>query len=172
VSAHRLGDAPALLGERCRARFDAQSSASLGIGGGPQKAIPVAGYGGRPMSDAPPTSTETPWPPRVGEALPRAAEAYAEPKKLAWILSEEGHGRELARVLHIGANDTLRIWNAIAQAVIDTPIVRVTNREPFGVACGVETVLTIGERTGKIRTSWHYAHVGDAPRLVTAYPRL
>jgi len=115
---------------------------------------------------------DMPPPPAVGEPLPRATEAYAAPEKLTWILSEDGHGREWERVLRIGADDTQRFWRAIAQAVIDMPIVRVTDREPFGVACGVETFLTIGKRTAKARTSWHYMHTGDAPRLVTAYPRL
>lgn len=116
-------------------------------------------------------SPDTAWPPPVGQPLPRAAEAYAAPEKLAWILSEDGHGREWAHVLHVGENDISRFWNAIAQAVIDMPIIRVTDREPFGVACGVETFLTVGKRTAKARTSWHYMHARDAPRLVTAYPR-
>jgi hypothetical protein len=42
----------------------------------------------------------------------------------------------------------------------------------FGVACGVEMFLTIDKRTTKARVSWHYMHAHDAPRLVTAYPRL
>ncbi len=94
------------------------------------------------------------------------------PAKLDWILSETGHGPEWTRVLHIGSDDTLRFWSAIARAVIEMPIVRVTNREPFGVVCGVEPFVTVGERTAKARTSWHYKHARDAPRLVTAYPRL
>jgi hypothetical protein len=74
-------------------------------------------------------------------------------------------------VLRIGADDTLRFWRAIADAVLDMPIYKVTDREPFGVACGVETILTVGKRTAKARTFWHYMHTRDAPRLVTAYPR-
>jgi len=110
--------------------------------------------------------------PTVGELLPRGAEAYTVPEKLAWILSEEGHGREWARVLHIGPGDAQRFWEEVTQAVLDMPIVRVTDREPFGVAYGVEIFLTVGKRTTKARTSWHYMHAHDAPRLVTAYPRL
>jgi hypothetical protein len=111
--------------------------------------------------------------PAVGELLPRAAEAYTVPEKFAWILSEDGHGHEWARVLHIGADDTQRFWSAIAQAVLDAPtIYKVDDRTPFGLVCGVETTLAIGERTAKARTFWHYKHARDAPRLVTAYPRL
>ncbi len=117
-------------------------------------------------------SPETPWPPRAGELLPRAAEAYTVPEKLAWILSDEGHGREWARVLHIGENDAQRFWAAIARAILDAPIHRATDKAPDGVVCGVATSIAVGERTAKARTSWHYEHSRDVPRLVTAYPRL
>jgi hypothetical protein len=110
--------------------------------------------------------------PIIGEPLPRAAEAYTEPEKLAWILSGNGHGREWARVLRIGEGDTRRFWRAIADAVLDAPIHRVTDKAPFGVVCGVDTTLVIGKRTAKARTSWHYKHAHNAPRLVTAYPTL
>ncbi len=114
----------------------------------------------------------TSWPPKVGELLPRAAKAYATPEKLAWILSEEGHGREWARLLRVGEHDTRRFWATIARAVVDARIRKVIDRQPEGVVCGVETALTIGGRTAKTLTSWHYEHTLDAPRLVTAYPRL
>jgi len=117
-------------------------------------------------------SPDAPWLPRVGEPLPRAAEAYTVPEKLAWILSDDGHGREWARVLHIGPDDTQRFWNAIAQAVLDAPICKVNDRGPHGVGCAVETTVTIGRRSAGVRIAWHYRHAGDAPRLVTAYPRL
>jgi hypothetical protein len=110
--------------------------------------------------------------PIIGEPLPRAAEAYTAPEKLAWILSEDGHGQEWARVLSIGEGDTHRFWSAIANAVLDAPIHRVTDKAPFGVVCGVDTTLAMGKRIARGRTSWHYKHVHDAPRLVTAYPTL
>ena len=114
-------------------------------------------------------SPDTAWPPPVGQPLPRAAEAYAAPEKLAWILSEDGHGREWERVLRIGAEDADRFWEAIAQAVIGARIFKVT--EEFGIVCGVEVSLTIGRRTANARIFWHYERASDAPRLVTAYPR-
>ncbi len=117
-------------------------------------------------------SHETPWPPQAGEPLPRAPDAYAEPAKLAWILSVEGHGREWARVLHLGEHDTQRFWNAILHAVLDVPIYKVNDHGPHGVGCAIETTLTIGARTAKTRIAWHYKNVSDAPRLVTAYPKL
>lgn len=115
-------------------------------------------------------SPETSWPPQVGKPLPLAGEAYAEPEKLAWILSEEGHGREWARVLRIDENDAQRFWEAIKRAVIEARIFKVT--EEFGIVCGVEVSLTIGRRAANARIFWHYERAGDAPRLVTTYPRL
>ena len=117
-------------------------------------------------------SPATPWPPRVGGPLPRAADAYAASEKLAWILSKDGHGREWARVLRIGEHDTQRFWGAILQAVLDAPIYKVNDRGPHGIGCAIQTALTFGARTAKARIAWHYKHAGDAPRLVTAYPRL
>jgi hypothetical protein len=116
-------------------------------------------------------SPEPPWPPLIGEPLPRAAEVYAEPEKLEWLLSDDGHGQEWARVLHIGPDDTQRFWSAIADVVLDVAIYRVTDKAPDGVVCGVETILAVGKRTAKARLSWHYEHAHDDPRLVTAYPR-
>lgn len=101
--------------------------------------------------------------------MPRAADAYAVSEKLEWLLSEEGHGREWERVLHIGPNDTEPFWKAIRRAVIGAQIVRVTERH--GVTCGANITLQIGQRRAKTMTSWHYRHARDMPRLVTAYPR-
>ena len=117
-------------------------------------------------------SSGTSWPPQVGELLPRAAKAYATPEKLAWVLSDEGHGREWAHVLHVGEYDTQRFCAAIAHAVLDAPICKVIDRAPDGVVCGVETTLALSGRTAKALTSWPYEHALDAPRLVTAHPRL
>ncbi len=101
------------------------------------------------------------WPLKVGD---RPAE------KLAWILSENGHGSEWARVLHIGQTDSARLWQAIVQALPGNPIHRVAERH--GTVCGVEMTIRIGVRTANARTSWHYRHAQDHPRLVTAYPKL
>jgi len=113
---------------------------------------------------------DTPWPPQVDEPLPRAAEAYAEPQKLAWLLSDHGHGREWARVLHVDENDTLLFWHALLQSAIGASIYKVNNREPHGIGCAIETTITVGQRTTGARIAWHYKHAHDTPRLVTAYP--
>jgi hypothetical protein len=117
-------------------------------------------------------SPETPWPPRVGEPLSQAAAAYAAPEKLAWILSDEGHGQEWARVLHIGEDDTRRFWGAIAHTVIDAPISAIRDVSPYGANYEVPVTLALESRTAATLTIWHYDGTRDAPRLVTAYPRL
>ncbi len=117
-------------------------------------------------------TSDPPWPPAIGGLLPRADDAYAAPEKLDWILAEDGHGPEWKRVFRIGEDDAPRLWAAVARTLPDAPIVRVADREPHGVVCGVEIELVIGLRIARARTAWHYERVGDAPRLVTAYPRL
>jgi len=108
--------------------------------------------------------------PTVGHPLPRADEAYGTPEKWAeWILAHRGHGQEWARVFGAGPADAERIWQAIADAVLDAPVSAIRN-VALGVTCEVRVELTIGERTATVRSAWHYADTEDAPRLVTAFP--
>jgi hypothetical protein len=88
-----------------------------------------------------------------------------------WLLAERGHGQEWAHIFHVGPLDAKRIWLAIAGAVLDATIYKVIDRGRDGIVCGVELELTIGSRTARVMTSWHYENVGSTPRLVTAYPR-
>ena len=108
--------------------------------------------------------------PTVGHPLPRADEAYGTPEKWAeWILADRGHGQEWARVFGAGPADAERIWQAIADAVLDAPISAIRS-VALGVTCEVRVELTIRERTATVRSAWHYANTEDAPRLVTAFP--
>ncbi len=112
------------------------------------------------------------WPPQIREALPRAAECWCEQTKLrGWVLGEEGHGEEWRQVMHVSVEDTERVWQAISAAVTHAQVTGVRDLGRFGVNCEVDAVLTIGERSATIRTIWHYAAPGDAPRLVSAFPR-
>ncbi len=130
------------------------------------------GIGGNGHPCRPTTmSRKPPWPPRIGEPLPGAADAYAAPEKLAWILSEEGHGREWARVLHIGEDGAQRFWSAIAHAVLDAPISAIRDVSPYGANYEVPVTLALESRTATTLTVWHYG-ADEAPRLVTAYPKL
>jgi hypothetical protein len=100
-------------------------------------------------------STEDPddaWPPRVGRALPRAADAYSDPKKLPWILSDEGHGGEWARVLHIGPDEGMSFWDAIAEAVTDSAISSIRDIHPYGVNCEAHVEIAVRDRVTQAST--------------------
>jgi len=116
-----------------------------------------------------PAATPTP---TVGKPLLRVNDAYMTPEKLKWILAEHGHGREWTRVFRIVDDDSELLWSAIAQAVVDASIFRVVSRGEHGTVCGVAFPLTLNHRTAMVTTAWHYAAVGDAPRLVTAWPTI
>jgi hypothetical protein len=119
------------------------------------------------------TVTSMSWPPMVGAPLPRAEMAWYERIKLdGWILAERGHGLEWNRVFQVGIEDSGRVWEAIATAVLEAPVGTVRDRGTEGVVCGVQVELTIGERTAPVMLSWHYADPSAAPRLVTAYINL
>lgn len=111
------------------------------------------------------------WPPRVGEALPRAADAWCVQEKwLGWILTGDGHGPEWAKVLHVESDEWELAWQALREAVIKAVIDTVRSLDAGGITCGVATDLTIGKRAASVVSAWHYAEPGAAPRLVTAYP--
>ena len=110
------------------------------------------------------------WPPEIGDRLPNAELAWCERVKLErWILGGEGHSREWAYVFHVGLKECARVWDAIAKAALGAVIFEVRDRSPFGVVCGVEVDLTIGDRSAPVILSWHYSDRDAAPRLVTAY---
>jgi hypothetical protein len=109
--------------------------------------------------------------PRIGQPLPRVADAYAtEDKWRGWILAVHSHGKDWARVFHVGPGDSERIWAAISVAVTDAPVLVVRDRAPHGVVCGVIVTVTINDRTAAVATAWHYPNEDAVPRLVTAYP--
>jgi hypothetical protein len=110
------------------------------------------------------------WPPRIGEPLPRAADAWCvEEKWTAWILADRGHRSEWLTVLGVGAGEWERAWEALREAVKEA-IETVRLPEGGGVGCGVTADLAIGARRAPVLSAWHYAAEGTAPRLVSAYP--
>lgn len=112
------------------------------------------------------------WPPQVGEELPRSAECWYEQVKLVgWVLGEEGHGKEWQRVMHVGVEDAEEVWKAVVASVAQARVTGVRDLGRFGLNCEVDAPLTIGERSATIRTIWHYATPGAAPRLVSAFPK-
>jgi hypothetical protein len=109
------------------------------------------------------------WPPIIGKPLPRAEDAWIEPRKWQWILGDQGHGDEWRRVFRVDARGALLAWTAIEEALPTAPVVslRITS---FGHGCGVLLDLTLGDRHSRVLTAWHYAYESAAPRLVTAHP--
>jgi hypothetical protein len=108
--------------------------------------------------------------PTTGQPLPRADEAYAAPEKWdEWILADRGHGREWAYVFHAGPGDADRVWRAITEAVQETPIASIREIGE-GIGCQVDILLTINNRTSKVRSVWHYATPIGRPRLISAFP--
>jgi hypothetical protein len=111
------------------------------------------------------------WPPQVGDLLPQAADAWCVQEKwLAWILAEDGHGSEWAKVLQVEPDEWELAWQALKGAVLEAAIRTVRSLDAGGVTCSVRVELTIGERTAPVVSAWHYSEPGEAPRLVTAYP--
>jgi hypothetical protein len=113
-----------------------------------------------------------PWPPAVGEPLPRAQLAwYSLIKWTDWILAPHGHGEDWATVFHVGIGHVDLVWDNIVIDLASAPIVKVRTAARGNCVCGVELDLTINARRARVMTAWHYAHSNAAPRLVTAYPR-
>lgn len=113
------------------------------------------------------------WPPKIGEALPRASECWCERSKLlGWVLGEEGHGAEWERVMHVGVAEANEVWEALSTLGTTAKVTGLRDLGRFGFNCEVEARLTIGERSATIRTIWHYATPDAAPRLVSAFPNL
>ncbi len=85
------------------------------------------------------------WPPRIGELLPRAGDAWCERTKLIdWVLAEEGHGTEWRRVFRITREDMDLIWSLISKAVLTAPIMRVDEKNT-GIGCGAFIDLIVNQ---------------------------
>lgn len=111
------------------------------------------------------------WPPKVGDPLPRAAEAWFEPAKWSeWILAGRGHGPQWATVLHVDLGDVDLVWEVISRRVLADPVSRVRDLGTYGLNCEVNVRVGVRRRSAPVRTIWHYAAPSDQPRLVSAYP--
>lgn len=109
--------------------------------------------------------------PEVGKPLPRVGDAYSEEVKWrSWILAERGHGNEWQRVFHARVEDWEVLFGAIKETVVEAPVSSIRARGEHGLVCGVDIVLTIGERSAPVRISWHHERQDAAPRLVSAWP--
>lgn len=99
------------------------------------------------------------------------ADAWCVQEKwLTWILAEDGHGPEWAKVLQVEPDEWELAWRVLKRAVQEVVISTVRPLDAGGVTCGVSAELTIDERTAPVVSAWHYPDPGAPPRLVTAYP--
>lgn len=111
------------------------------------------------------------WPPQIGEPLPRAEDGWCSREKwVEWILAEDGHGPEWAKVLHVGDDQWELAWHTLKEAVAGARIETVRPRQDGEFSCGVSVELSIAGRTAIVVSAWHYSEPDAAPRLVTAYP--
>ncbi len=134
------------------------------------------------MTDSPNIDDpDTPWPPQVGQLLPRAAEAVGMRIKLAAYSLDLNHKRGgpkaegFKRILGITIEDIDYLEDAIWAAILEVPVSEVRPNPPHGINCVVDFDLRglhdKSDRVAKIRTAWELTGPGDPPRLVTAFPK-
>jgi hypothetical protein len=119
------------------------------------------------------------WPPKIGEPLPRAEDAYNVHEKLREYSLNLAHGVGGAKaagflqILGISAADAEYLAAALLDGVRELPVKTVRDNAPFGLNCNVIVpVRGLGERAGRganVLTSWELRHEDDRPRLVTAF---
>jgi hypothetical protein len=119
------------------------------------------------------------WPPKIGDLLPRGAEAEGVHRKLATYSLARGHedggpkAYLFARLLGITHEHVDHLAEQILASVLRRPITRVRRKPPWGVGCEVVVpVIGVGiheRRVIAVTTAWELRYVGGRPRLVTAY---
>jgi hypothetical protein len=119
------------------------------------------------------------WPPKIGELLPRADDAYGVHQKLLTYSLDPDHpdgghkARLFRRHLGITAADIEYLAGAVLGGVQNQPIAGIRDRGEFGMHCrvivSVHGLREHAERVVNVRTVWEVRWDGDAPRLVTAY---
>ena len=126
-------------------------------------------------------NSEAPWSPKVGELLPRAAEAFGVRVKLETYSLDPTHddggpkARGFEMILGITINEIGYLEGAIYTGVLLVPVSEVRDNAPWGIKCAVTVpVRGIGAKANRVvnvRTVWAYDHPGAPPRLVTAIPK-
>ena len=119
------------------------------------------------------------WPPKIGEPLPRAEDAYNVHEKLREYSLNLAHGvgggkaAGFLQILGISAADAEYLAAALLEGVRELPVTAVRGNAPFGLNCNVIVpVRGLGDRADRVAnvlTSWELRHEDDRPRLITAY---
>jgi hypothetical protein len=122
-----------------------------------------------------------PWPPKVGDTLPRAAEATGVRRKLSTYSLDQAHqsggpkARGFELILGITIRDIGYLEGAIQTGVQLVGISEVRDRLAYGFVCGVRIpVRGLGGKSGRtvmVTTAWMLDEPGAAPRLVNALIR-
>jgi hypothetical protein len=124
---------------------------------------------------------DLPQPPTVGGLVPRIDDAFGVRYKLATYSLDITHdsGGPKARGFHTILGITIEAIDYLEAQIMarlrDTPICEVRDNPPYGVSCVIDMPIRgIGakaDRVVTVRTVWIIRLPGDAPRLVTAYPK-
>jgi len=125
------------------------------------------------------TIDSVPWPPQIGEPLPRAEDAYNVHEKLADYSLDLEHSRGgpkakgFAAILGITVADLNYLADVLLSGARSGRITEVRDRGEHGMHCEVIVpVRGLGgraDRVANVRTAWEVRWDGDAPRLITAY---
>ena len=117
--------------------------------------------------------------PRLGELLPRGAEAFGVRRKLETysldVTHEEGgpKARGFELILGITIERIEYLEGAILTGTLLVPVSSVRDKSPWGTNCVVMVpVRGFGEKNDRVvnvRTAWRLAGPGAPPQLVSAY---
>jgi hypothetical protein len=122
---------------------------------------------------------DTPWPPAVGELLPRPGGAFGVRVKLETysldVTHEEGgpKARGFELILGITLERIDYLEGAILTGILLVPVGSVRDKSPWGTNCVVMIpVRGFGEKNDRVvnvRTAWRLAGPGAPPQLASAY---
>jgi hypothetical protein len=123
-------------------------------------------------------SSGGPWPPAVGEPMPRAAEAFGVRVKLQTYSLDPTNdagapkARGFERILGVTIKEIGYLEGAIYTGVLVVPVSSLRDNPPWGINC--EVIVPVrgidqkSERVVNMRTAWLLAGAAP-PRLVNAY---
>jgi hypothetical protein len=122
-----------------------------------------------------------PWPPRIGELLPRYDEPVGIEEKLREysLLLDHKRGGPKANgfwvILGIGPESLDYLAHQIRDGVVHTPISSIRVRPSGAAACTVQFHIagpgSYSHRTASLRTVWVLDTPSSPPRLITAFLR-
>lgn len=120
-----------------------------------------------------------PWPPRVGEPLPRAANAVGIHKKLTDYSLNPTHerggpkARGFQQILGITLKDASYLESEIRAGILVEPVSGIRPAIPTGFSCLVEVpVRGLGAKDNRlivVRTAWLLSDPKSLPRMTTAF---